>query len=59
MAPAEDDGPATSIRVELSAPDAMQLWRAVAKVATAFGEDRCFEATRLRAARAAYRVLTA
>jgi hypothetical protein len=37
---AEGEAPVTSIRVELVDPDAMELWRAVAKVATAFGEDR-------------------
>jgi len=41
MAPhAEDEAPVASIRIELIDPDAMELWRTVAKVATAFGEDR-------------------
>jgi hypothetical protein len=37
---AEGEAPVTSIRIELVDPDAMELWRAVAKVATAFGEGR-------------------
>jgi hypothetical protein len=36
----EDDQPIASIRIELIDPDAMKLWRTVAKVAAAFGEDR-------------------
>jgi hypothetical protein len=107
VARADEDVPVASIRIELIDPYAMELWRAVAKVATALGRDRddqrhdlvtllsllddpraarieittkeigwvrsisdrlaiddpsfqeSFEATRLRAARAAYRVLAA
>jgi hypothetical protein len=36
----EDDQPVASIRIELIDPDAMELWRTVAKVAAAFGKDR-------------------
>jgi len=32
--------PVASIRIELIDPDAMEMWRTVAKVAAAFGEDR-------------------
>jgi hypothetical protein len=37
---AENGAPVASIRIELVDPDAMELWRTVAKVAAAFGEDR-------------------
>jgi hypothetical protein len=40
MPRAEEDVPVASIRIELIDPDAMDLWRAVAKVAAAFGGDR-------------------
>jgi hypothetical protein len=36
----DDRAPVASIRIELIDPDAMELWRTVAKVATAFGRDR-------------------
>jgi hypothetical protein len=36
----QEDTTVASIRIELSDPDAMDLWRAVAKVASALGEDR-------------------
>jgi hypothetical protein len=36
----ENDQPVASIHIDLIDPDAMELWRTVAKVAEAFGEDR-------------------
>jgi hypothetical protein len=35
-----EDKPGISIRIELSDPDAMELWRAVAKIAGVLGSDR-------------------
>lgn len=40
MSRTDDRVPAASIRIELIDPDAMELWRTVAKVAEAFGRDR-------------------
>jgi hypothetical protein len=37
---ADDDVPVASIRIELIDPDAMELWRVVAKIAAALGRDR-------------------
>jgi hypothetical protein len=39
-APTDDDAPAASIRIDLIDPDAMELWRTVAKIAEVFGRDR-------------------
>jgi hypothetical protein len=35
--PADDGAPVASIHIELIDPDAMELWRTVAKLASAFG----------------------
>jgi hypothetical protein len=40
MSPSKEDLPVASIRIELIDPDAMELWRTVAKVAAVFGGDR-------------------
>ena len=40
MMAASDGRPAASIQIDLIDPDAMELWRTVADVATALGEDR-------------------
>jgi hypothetical protein len=38
--PAEDDLPVASIHIDLIDPDAMELWRTVARVAVVLGDDR-------------------
>ncbi len=40
VSPTDEHSPVASIRIELIDPDAMELWRTVAKVAAALGRDR-------------------